>query len=99
MVKRRTEVPTQTCKSCTYCTHKYCMVFRRPVDTVFNKCWKHSIYEPQAQPFKVDNRLEIIMKAEEQQAKKHYKGYLAEDNKIRKLIQADIEKEKQRKQA
>lgn len=97
MVKHRDEVPQFNCKNCTHCTHKYCMVFRRPIDLTFNKCWKHSMYEPFAQPFKADSRLEMIMKAEAQQEKKHTKGYLYEDNKIRKAIKAEIEKEKQQR--
>lgn len=82
MSKRRTETLTQHCDTCTHCTHKYCMVFRRPVDTNFNRCWKHSLYEPTAQTFKADDRLEMIMKAEAQQEKKHNKLYRIEENKI-----------------
>lgn len=74
------------CQGCTHCTHKYCMVYKRPVDLKFNKCKNHSLLKPNAQPFKADARLEQIMEAEERAAKKHNEIWQAEEDEIiRKL--------------
>lgn len=91
--------PAFKCKSCSKCSQKYCNFYKRPVDEKYNNCFHHSKYEPFTKEFKQDKNLEIIMKAEEQQRKKHYKGYLSEDKRIRKAILKEIEKEKQQRKS
>ncbi len=92
-------LPVYTCSSCTHCTNKYCQVFKRPVDIKFNRCKNHSHYNPNAKVFKADKNLEIIIATEEKERNKHYKGWLAEDEKLRQLILKDINKEKQQRKS
>ena len=91
------KLPTHNCNTCRHCQEGYCCYFQRPVDVKFNKCLNHN--KQLSGVFKANKNLEVIMAAEEAANKKHYKEWLAEDEKMRAAIRKDIEAEQQRRSA
>lgn len=98
---KRGQVPTNLCQTCNHCTSKYCMVHKRHIEPDYNRCFFHSTYQPNITTFKVNPKLENIMKQEQELESKRHQGWLIEHNKMVEDIRKDIalSKEFKRKSA